>query len=127
MMIKLYASFKMRGKAYNRFPTLNEWINIERGNRFAAANLKKEVTEQVRLQTLDVDKVEDYPILIHTVIHTASRFDVDNLGFCLKFILDGLQKSGVLENDSQKFIVGYDVRLCKDKEEFVELSCETVK
>ena len=29
-MIKLYASFKMRGKVYNRFPTLNEWINIER-------------------------------------------------------------------------------------------------
>ena len=58
-MIELYASFKMRGKVYNRFPTLNEWINIERGSRFAAASLKKDVTEQVRLQTLGVDKVGD--------------------------------------------------------------------
>ena len=37
----------------------------------------------------------------------TKRRDKDNVAFAKKFILDALQKSGVLKNDNNKYILGF--------------------
>ena len=123
--IKLYGTFTYKKKVYNRFPTLNEQINIERSNKFAAATIKKVVTNTVRLQTIGKTKI-DYPVIFTLYIHSTTRHDLDNLGFCTKSIFDGMQKSGMLLNDNQAFVKGYSVYLVKDKEDYVEVLWQKV-
>lgn len=36
--------------------------------------------------------------------YTSTRADPDNIAFAKKFILDGLQMAGVIENDNQKHV-----------------------
>jgi len=87
------------------FPTLNEYIQIERGNKFAAASTKKKYTDFVRLSCIGVLPVEIYPVCIYvTWTRSDSRTDPDNVSFAIKFILDGLVKAHVLRGDTSKDI-----------------------
>ena len=52
MKILLRCQFRFRKKSHNRFPTLNEYIDCERGSTIAAAAMKKKCTEQVKEQCL---------------------------------------------------------------------------
>lgn len=87
-----------------RLPTLNEYINIERGNRFEAAKLKREWTEAVAWNV----KAQSVPrlkrITKFTIIwkHENKRKDFDNVEFAQKFIRDGLVMGGVVQNDGWK-------------------------
>ena len=81
--------------------TLNDYINLERGNRYAAAAKKKALTNNVaweaRSQTKErVRGLSD--IRIYWL--TTGRHDPDNIYFGVKFLLDGLVVAGVLENDN---------------------------
>lgn len=84
-------------------PTLNEYIQIERGNRYAAAKVKKTNTDLVSWQVKKY-KLIDYKVDVKCEWHTTRKVDPDNIAFGKKFILDGLVKGGVLKNDSQKYI-----------------------
>ena len=50
MKILLRCQFRFRKKTHDRFPTLNEYIDCERGSTIAAAAMKKKCTEQVKVQ-----------------------------------------------------------------------------
>ena len=76
--------------------------------------MKKEWTELVRLHTLrGLSGEVDFPISIKFIIHESNkRRDVDNVSAMVgKFCLDGMVKSGMLPDDSQKYIkkIEYDV------------------
>lgn len=43
MKIILRCQFRFRKKTHDRFPTLNEYIDCERGSTIAAAAMKKEM------------------------------------------------------------------------------------
>lgn len=85
---------------------LNDYINAERANRFAAAKIKKAETERVawsaRVQKLKrtVGRVN----LVFTWYEKNRRRDPDNVHFGAKFVNDGLVEAGILSNDSQKHI-----------------------
>ena len=79
MKIILRCQFRFRKKTHDRFPTLNGYIDCERGSTIAAAAMKK------------------------------------------KFILDGLQLAGVLENDNRKFIGTMADEIITDTENYVIL------
>ena len=84
---------------------LNKYINAERRNRFIGAKIKKDNTNKVIQQTLNVKPFEDYPAHIHIDWYTKnSRVDPDNSAFSLKFFLDGLVENKILIDDSRKFI-----------------------
>ena len=88
------------------FTTLNEYIDAERTNRYAAAELKKTETMRVKLDTLDVafDRFS-YPLDVTVVWYRANRrSDPDNVSAAIKFILDGLQHSNIIEGDGWKHI-----------------------
>lgn len=122
MRIILRCQFRFRKKTHDRFPTLNEYIDCERGSTIAAAAMKKKCTEQVRVQCLEqhippvcgkVDLLFEW--------HSSTRHDPDNVAFAKKFILDGLQAAGVLENDNRKFIGTMADEIIQDDEDYVIL------
>lgn len=80
---------------------LNTYINLERGNRYAAASKKKQFTETVAWEarrqigkSLTINKI--------TFIwkHKNKRKDMDNIEFQQKFVWDGLVQAGIIPNDN---------------------------
>lgn len=91
---------------YN-LPTLNEYIKAERGNRFAAAKLKKTFTESVSWQVKKLPVI-DYPFVMLTVwVMPNQRTDPDNIAYSKKYILDGLKSAGKIQNDNFDFVKGF--------------------
>ena len=122
MRIVLRCQFRFRKKTHDRFPTLNEYIDCERGSTIAAAAMKKKCTEQVRIQCEE----QNIPAISGKVDllfewHSSTRHDPDNVAFAKKFILDGLQLAGVLENDNRKFIGTMADEIIQDDEDYVIL------
>ena len=120
MKILLRCQFRFRKKNHNRFPTLNEYIDCERGSTIAAAAMKKNCTEQVKEQCLSqqIESVKGKVDLLFEW-HSSTRHDPDNVAFAKKFILDGLQAAGVLENDNRKFIGTMADEIVNDDNDFV--------
>ena len=120
MRIILRCRFRFRKKTHDRFPTLNEYIDCERGSTIAAAAMKKKCTEQVKEQCLSqhIQPVNGKVDLLFEW-HSSTRHDPDNVAFAKKFILDGLQAAGVLENDNRKFIGTMADEVVNDDDDFV--------
>lgn len=104
--------------------TLNEYINAERANKYAAASLKKKYTEYFANVFNGCEKITK-PIDIHFIWHLNNkRRDLDGISSIMrKFILDGMVESGILENDNLKWVQGFqdDVKFIKGDIEAVEI------
>lgn len=122
MKLLLRCQFRFRKKTHDRFPTLNEYIDCERGSTIAAAAMKKKCTEQVKEQCLSqqIQPVNGKVDLLFEW-HSSTRHDPDNVAFAKKFILDGLQLARVLENDNRKFIGTMADEIVQDDEDYVIL------
>lgn len=122
MRIILRCQFRFRKKTHDRFPTLNEYIDCERGSTIAAAAMKKKCTEQVKEQCLS-QEIQPASGKVDLLFewHSSTRHDPDNVAFAKKFILDGLQAAGVLENDNRKFIGTMVDEIIQDDEDYVIL------
>jgi hypothetical protein len=80
-----------------KLPTLNEYINLERTNGYAAAALKKKYTNYCAIYANNVQSLEGLYDIVLDWETANNREDPDNLYFGIKFILDGLikvQKNG---------------------------------
>ena len=122
MRILLQCQFRFRKKNHDRFPTLNEYIDCERGSTIAAAAMKKKCTEQVKEQCLSqqIGPVNGKVDLLFEW-HSSTRHDPDNVAFAKKFIIDGLQLAGVLENDNRKFVGTMADEIIQDDKDYVIL------
>ncbi len=94
---------------YGRLPTLNEYTKVSRSNKYASASMKsnaeKEILTNIALTKTGAAKP---PYFITFVWNEKTRRrDKDNVCFAKKFILDALQKGGYIENDSNKYILGF--------------------
>lgn len=103
-------------------PTQNQIVNSNRTNRFAGAKQKKNATTfcQMHIQRamLDGFEIKTLPVDLEFVFYCKNRrTDKDNLASgALKFILDGAQKAGLIENDNWKHIGDWSCRFEIDKE-----------
>ncbi len=87
-----------------RFPSLNEYIGAMNRNRYLGNKMKQENTDLVSIAATGVKKF-DKPVNISFIYYEPNnRRDVDNVVFAKKFILDGLVRAGVLQDDSQKWV-----------------------
>lgn len=89
-----------------RLLTLNDYIQIERGNKFMAAKEKKRYTEICSLYAMSgINTVLKglYDVKIIWNVET-NKHDADNVYFACKFILDGLVHSKRLVADGRKNI-----------------------
>ena len=84
-------------------PNWNKYIDLERGNKYGANQLKQEEKRIVRLLTRGKQYTGGYPAEVIVRPHfNAYRQDLDNCRY--KGLLDGLVSAGVLKNDNLRHI-----------------------
>ena len=90
-----------------RLPSLNQYINECRRNKFAGAKMKKEVESDIGWYIKQLPRYKN-PIKINFIwIEENKKRDLDNVCFAKKFILDALQKANVIENDNSRHVKGF--------------------
>lgn len=90
-----------------KLPSLNQYINECRRNKYAGATMKAKIEENLAwyINTLPTYK---NPIKIHFHwIEGNKRRDLDNVCFAKKFILDCMVKCGKLKDDNRNFVTGF--------------------
>lgn len=86
-----------------RFPSLNEYINAERSNRYMGSKMKKAYTQLVWAEAKNQKLRKIHPVeIIFTWYEKNQKRDKDNVAFAKKFILDGLVEAKVLDGDGWK-------------------------
>lgn len=109
-----------------RLPSLNQYINECRKNRFAGAKMKKTVDRDIEYYINQLPKYSK-PIKIHfTWVEENKRRDLDNVCFAKKFILDSMVKAGKLKDDNRNYVVGFEDSFKYDKESKVILEVEEI-
>lgn len=82
-----------------RFPGLNEVTAANRRNRYAGARQKRAMTAAVVQAARDCPRLSGRYVWTFTWHCTDKRRDPDNIASACKFVFDGLQAAGVLDND----------------------------
>lgn len=106
-------------------PNWNDYINMERSNKYKANKLKQE-EKQIMVYLAHRKKYTGkYPVEIVFRPHFSSlRQDLDN--FRYKGLLDGLVSAGVLKNDNLKHIQKITIEPIFDKAECVEIEIKEI-
>lgn len=112
-----------------QLPTLNEYIDAERSNRYAASTMKKKFTDVCAGYALQIknkiNKVGFYNMIINWHV-TNNKIDSDNVFFAVKFILDGLVKSGTLNGDGRKYIKNINNTIVTEKKYYIEVELNEI-
>lgn len=105
----------------DKLPTLNEYIQAERSNLYIASDLKRKTEDMIIafiIKTKQGEAKEPY-FITFTWYEKNKKRDKDNVCFAKKFILDAMQKSGVLPNDNNRYITGFKDEFVYGKEQGV--------
>lgn len=107
-----------RHKFLRTFPSLNDYTNACRSGWQAGNSMKADNTEIVsNIAELTHQPRWDVPVkILFRWYEEDSKRDIDNVAFAKKFILDGLVKANVIENDNQKFVTAFCDEFYVDKE-----------
>ena len=90
-----------------KLPSLNEYVNANRVNRYAGAKMKRFYEAKIGYFLRDMPHYEK-PIKIHfTWIEGNKRRDLDNICFAKKFILDAMVKNGKLKDDNRNHVTAF--------------------
>lgn len=120
-------SEKMKITIDYKFVSLNEYIQAERGNKFAAANIKSKETKAVEYYAVG-KKWLKFPCKVIFTWHLSNkRKDIDNTSFARKFILDGLVKAEVIPDDNLRYIQGLEDKIVFDDRDYVEIEFEEME
>ena len=117
----------------DKLPSLNDYINACRTNQYKGAKLKKEVESLISAYILVAKSKRtlaptDKPIVVHFEWHEKTkRRDADNVVSAKKYILDAMQTSGVIPNDSRKYVKGFTDKIVDDLKDFVVVKLEEFK
>lgn len=106
-------------------PNWNQYINLERSNRYAASSLKKREKEIVITQCHGKRYLGGYPCEIAIYPHfKAKRSDLDNVR--VKGIIDGLVAAGVIENDNLTKVQRLEFIPVFDDQEIIEIKIKEI-
>lgn len=90
-----------------KLPSLNDYIRVSRGNKYASAKMKSDIEEQIGFYIKDMPRFKE-PIFVHFHwVEANKRRDLDNVAFAKKFILDAMVKFGKLADDNRKCVTGF--------------------
>lgn len=105
-----------------RLMSLNEYIDLNRICKFEASDYKKKLESDI-MMFLHGTVTE--PVHVTFVwLEPNRRRDKDNVAFAKKFILDAMQKKGVLPNDNNRWITGFTDEFVYGKGEGVIVTLE---
>lgn len=109
-----------------KLPSLNDYINMCRANKFGSAKYKKDIETQIGWFICKLPKFNN-PVRIHFHwIEENKRRDLDNICFAKKFILDALVKFGKLKDDNRRCVTAFTDSFSYGKEARVILEIEEV-
>lgn len=110
-----------------KLPSLNEYINECRLNRYAGAKMKADIESRIAVYLQDMPLFKN-PIKIHFHwIEGNKRRDLDNICFAKKFILDAMVKCKKLKDDNRKCVTAFTDTFSYGKETKVILQIEEAK
>lgn len=110
-----------------KMPSLNEYINVCRANKFQASKFKKDIENDIGIFIARLPKYEN-PIKIHFHwIEGNKKRDLDNVAFAKKFILDAMVKFGKLKDDNRKCVTAFSDTFSYGKDTKVILGIEEVE
>lgn len=92
-----------------KLPSLNEYVDMCRESRYGANTFKRTLEAAIicHIRKARVRPVTS-PVRVRFVWYEATRKrDKDNVSFAKKFILDALQKAGILPKDDNRYIAGF--------------------
>jgi Holliday junction resolvase RusA-like endonuclease len=110
-----------------KLPSLNDYTKACRSSRYEGARMKREIEQEIgwyiciakRKGTLHAVKM---PVVVRFKWYERTRKrDADNIASAKKFILDALVESGILPDDSRKFVVGFSDEIIDGKTDKVEV------
>ena len=90
-----------------KFPSLNQYINECRKNKFAGAKMKKQIQLDISWHIARLPRFENPVRINFTWIEENKRRDLDNVAFAKKFILDSLVENGKLKDDNRRFVTAF--------------------
>lgn len=101
-----------------RLPGANEYIKECRANYHAAAKMKREVETDVGYCIMSQLRGKRFGAvkLRFSWYEDGKKRDKDNIAFAKKFILDALQKAGVIKGDGWNCVVGFSDEFYVDRE-----------
>ena len=109
-----------------KLPSLNEYINICRSNKYEAAKYKADIEADIAYFLMRMPKYSN-PIKIHFHwVEGNKRRDLDNICFAKKFILDAMVKAGKLKDDNRKCVTAFIDTFEYGKETKVILKIEEI-
>jgi hypothetical protein len=92
------------------FPAMNEIIAASKSHFGQYSQMKKEYTQLVKLETISKMQKYKYPpmqgkVNVELTWYTKDeKKDPDNVAAGCKFILDGLRDSGIIKDDTRRYI-----------------------
>lgn len=90
-----------------KLPSLNEYIDKCRYNKYAGNDYKQKIQEEIYPYIYKIPKLEK-PVKIDFHWYEGNKKrDLDNICFSKKFILDALVKYGKLKDDNRKNVCGF--------------------
>lgn len=110
-----------------KLPSLNDYILACRANRYKGAQFKHDVEELIgwnirqALAKKTLQPTSD-PLTVNFVWHEKTkRRDADNIASAKKYILDAMQRQGIIPNDNRKYIRGFTDIIIDDTDDYVEV------
>ncbi len=102
-------SFEVPG----RFPSLNDYLRIR--NRAQRAAMKRSLDHRVAWAAKEAGIRPVGRCMVRvTWVEQNRRRDLDNVRSGVKFVLDGLVKAGVIEDDDQRHVLDLDDAYARD-------------
>ena len=108
-----------------KLPSLNEYIAAINHNRHTGNKFKQDIEELIgwaikqALVKGTVRPTKTPCVVRFTWCEKEARRDCDNIASAKKFILDAMQKQGIIVNDNQRYIKGFEDIFVKGDEYFV--------
>lgn len=90
-----------------KLPSLNDYVDICRRNRYESANFKRSIENDISVFIRRLPKLKTPVFIRFCWVEKDMRRDADNIAFAKKFILDALVKCGKIPDDSRKYVKGF--------------------
>ena len=88
-----------------RLPSLNEYINKLKHNKYIGNRFKQDVDDSIIWVLKKTKEKIDKPVKVKFIWYEQTkRRDKDNVCSAKKYIFDALQKAKILPNDNNKYI-----------------------
>jgi Holliday junction resolvase RusA-like endonuclease len=114
-------SFKINQKLCS----LNDWWYALASNKYVGAKFKKDIEEAISwyirqaLASKTLHKPTGAVVIRFEWHEKTKRRDADNIASAKKFILDALVKTGVLVDDSRRYVKGFYDSIIDDTSDYV--------